>query len=336
MIRHFERLNTPLKSIDQYRTLSDQKNRFLDRGWLRVECCSLWDSWSGHQFLSETERRKLDVVEPFDEWEEFSLFGSHYMLLQASTSHAMPTPIDDTPGHTSSLPLPSLRARVSFSEQQGAQGPRRFGGAMTSTDVLGRHLIADVLGMGSNGRLRSIDLYTPDGETQGPILRAVSGPSGRVCHSLTDLGEHSALLVGGRTSPSRPMADSWVFDKAARSWRRLRGTHELPVPLYRHMAVRLGYSSMVLVFGGKSGPSAIFDGYLLYHPDRGWTRCCVAGSPIPIPVFGAFAFCSSRVPRGSTKFSGVYAGGIGQGGTIQDQVLLWELDVSDTTVSLAR
>ncbi|KAL8365813.1 hypothetical protein RB595_004540 [Gaeumannomyces hyphopodioides] len=330
MIRHFERLNTPLKSIDKYRTLSDQRNRFVERGWLKVECCSLWDAWSGDQFLSEAERRRLDSVEPFDEWEEFSLFGSHYMLLQASVPHVTPVPSDETPTHTSSPSLPSVRARVSFSEQQGAQGPRRFGRTMTFPDVLGRHLIADVLGMGSSGRLRSIDLYTPDGKTQGPILRAVSGPSGRVCHSLTDLGEYGALLAGGRTSPSSPMSDVWIFEKASRSWRRLHGTHELPVPLYRHTAVRLGHSSMVLVFGGKTGPSAIFDGYLLYHPDRGWTRCCIAGSPAPTPVFGAPAFCSSRAPRGSTMFSGVYAGGIGEGGTIQDQVLLWELDASDT------
>ncbi|KLU81595.1 leucine carboxyl methyltransferase 2 [Magnaporthiopsis poae ATCC 64411] len=336
MMRHFERLNTPLKSIDKYQTLSDQKTRFLDRGWPRVECCSLWDAWSSGQFLPDTERRRLDMVEPFDEWEEFSLFGSHYMLLQASTSSATPAPTDDTSDYINSLPLPSLCTRVSFSEQQGAQGPRRFGRAMTFTDALGRHLIADVLGMGSNGRLRSIDLYTPDGKTPGPILRAVSGPSSRVCHSLTDLGEHSALLVGGRTSPSSPMADSWVFDKAARSWRRLHGAHELPVSLYRHTVIRLGHSSMVLVFGGKTGPSAIFDGYLLYHPDRGWIRCRVVGSSAPTPVFGALAFCSSGVPRGSTKFSGVYAGGIGEGGTIQDQVLLWELDVSDITAPELR
>lgn len=329
MIRHFERLNTPLKSIDKYRTLSDQRNRFVERGWLKVECCSLWDAWSGDQFLSDAERHRLDSVEPFDEWEEFSLFGCHYMLLQASTSHATPAPSDKTPTRTNSLSLPSVRARVSFSKQQGAQGPRRFGRAMIFSDVLGRHLIADVLGMGSNGRLRSIDLYTPDGKSQGAILRAVSGPSGRVCHSLTDLGEHSTLLAGGRTSPSSPMADAWIFEKASRNWRRLRGAHELPVPLYRHTVVRLGHSSMVLVFGGKTGPCAIFDGYLLYHPDRGWTRCRVAGSPVPTPVFGALAFCSSRAPRGSAKFSGVYAGGIGEGGTIQEQLLLWELDALD-------
>ncbi|KAL8334896.1 hypothetical protein RB598_009223 [Gaeumannomyces tritici] len=329
MIRHFERLNTPLKSIDKYRTLSDQRNRFVGRGWLEVACCSLWDAWSSDQFLSEAERCGLDTVELFDEWEEFSLFGSHYMLLQASTSQAIRAPSEETPPHTNSPPLPSVRARVSFSEQQGTQGPRRFGRAMTFPDVLGRHLIADVLGMGSNGRLRSVDLYTPDGKTQEPILRAASGPSSRVCHSLTDIGEHSALLVGGRTSPSSPMADAWVFEKTARSWRRLHGTHELPVPLCRHTAVRLGHSSMVLVLGGKTGPSAIFDGYLLYHPDRGWMRCRVARSSIPTPVFGALAFCSSRAPRGSTTFSGVYAGGIGEGGTIQDQVLLWELNVSD-------
>ncbi|KAK1248091.1 hypothetical protein MKX07_000979 [Trichoderma sp. CBMAI-0711] len=85
MLSHFVKLNTPLRSIEQYPSIDSQVNRFRERGWHRVDIKDLWQTWSSDQFLSDSERMALDDVEPFDEWEEFILFARHYFILHAST-----------------------------------------------------------------------------------------------------------------------------------------------------------------------------------------------------------------------------------------------------------
>ena len=83
MIQHFNNLQTPLKNIDAYPRLSDQVQRFLGAGWDFVKAKSLWDIFNDPKFVSHEERITLDKVEPFDEWEEFILFASHYFLVVA-------------------------------------------------------------------------------------------------------------------------------------------------------------------------------------------------------------------------------------------------------------
>ncbi|TLS23484.1 uncharacterized protein PpBr36_06263 [Pyricularia pennisetigena] len=325
MISHFKRLNTPLKSIDKYPTQQSQSERFQQRGWSSVHCWTLWQAWADDRFLTAEDRRKLDDVEAFDEWEEFALFGSHYVLLKASTRN-LPSSSEakSVDCSNSCPPLRSLDVTLHHNASQSTQGPRRFGTAMVISDVLGQSHIANVLGTGTNLRLRSLDLYSPLGSNEDAGLSKCSGPAGRLCHAFTDTGDNGYLLSGGRASPTAPMDGCWVFDKGVKDWRR---THDLPVGLYRHTAVRLGHSSLALTFGGKTGASKVFDGYLLYHPQKGWVRCKVKGDIIPCPVFGAVAFCSKGTTRRSPLFRGVLAGGITEEGVITDQILRWEVEV---------
>ena len=86
MIEHFEKLRTPLRCLVKYSKLQDQQRRFLRYEWSSVNVKSLWDCWLDPSIISITQRQALDQAEPFDEWEEFILFASHYFLLVASTS----------------------------------------------------------------------------------------------------------------------------------------------------------------------------------------------------------------------------------------------------------
>ncbi|RYP57123.1 hypothetical protein DL769_009673 [Monosporascus sp. CRB-8-3] len=88
MLRHFEKLKTPLKSVSTYPDLEAQRNRFYRLGWAYTDVESLWQAWSNNQWLSPDERKMLDRIEPFDEWEEFALFASHYCILIAKTDAA--------------------------------------------------------------------------------------------------------------------------------------------------------------------------------------------------------------------------------------------------------
>ena len=103
MVAHFEKLQTPLRSIYKYPSLHDQQCRFMGHGWSSVDVKNLWDVWCEASIVSLTQRKALDEIEPFDEWEEFILFASHYFLLVAVKS---------------SLPLSYIGQRLSNSNPE--------------------------------------------------------------------------------------------------------------------------------------------------------------------------------------------------------------------------
>src|SRR2546423_123299 len=83
MLKHFEKLNTPLRSVHEYPDIHSQTQRFFALGYEKVNARNLWRLWSDPLFLSPSQRLALDKTEPFDEWEEFALFASHYILVIA-------------------------------------------------------------------------------------------------------------------------------------------------------------------------------------------------------------------------------------------------------------
>lgn len=84
MISHFNKLKTPLYSLDHYPTLILEYKRFLDRGWNHIEAFDLLTFWN--YGIDKKSRNKVDQVECFDEWEEIILFLQHYCVLIAKKS----------------------------------------------------------------------------------------------------------------------------------------------------------------------------------------------------------------------------------------------------------
>ncbi|KAL2264430.1 hypothetical protein VTK26DRAFT_3317 [Humicola hyalothermophila] len=320
MLSHFHKLNTPLKSVSTYPTIGDQYSRFRSRGWETVHVWTLWQAWADGTFLSASERHKLDEVEPFDEWEEFALFASHYCLVHAkakSNATAVPAP---------SIPcckkLPLREATLQFDECPGQRGQRRFAAAMQLSQDRPQPLMLNVMGLGTKARLQSCDVFSAGATETGETFSfGGGGPTARMCHSLTDLGSAGVLLAGGRGSPSSPLKDCWLLNKSLKTWRR---THDLPTPLHRHSVTALGESGLSLLVGGK-GETGAFDGCLLYHHEVGWVSCEVDGDR-PAAVYGAVLCC--RGISGVARFSGIYVGGL-EDGLISNQVLKWEVDVSN-------
>ncbi|KAI1388412.1 LCM-domain-containing protein [Hypoxylon trugodes] len=326
MLSHFEKLKTPLKSVFTYPDLYSQRQRFASRGWSHVDVESLWQIWSNDGWLSADERRKLDAIEPFDEWEEFALFASHYCVVVAKTGPEQKIP--GTLKGLEKLELPVVPLNTNLREYSSTRGQRRFGAAMKLKNNLGEEFLANAFGLGTNSRLRSYDVYTKESSLQD-VTTGYTGPSSRMCHTITDLGEYGNLLVGGRTSPSSALRDCWLFDKKANKWQRV---DDLPIPLYRHSITRLGRSNMALSIGGKSGPSDIFGGCLLYRPDPGWIECKIEGSNYR-PVFGALLVSFQEAARSATsndiQFHGVLSGGIPRDGVVINQILRWVVSFSE-------
>ncbi|KAK1761293.1 LCM-domain-containing protein [Echria macrotheca] len=330
MLGHFRKLNTELKSVTKYSTLGRQVERFASRGWGTVKAWTLWQAWGDEFFFGEEERRRLDEVEMFDEWEEFALFGGHYCLIYATTTAGSG---GDGSGVVEAYEASSGNSRgTEFS----LSGQRRFGAAMllSEKDTTEKEelVVVNTLGLGTRSRLQSCDVFHEEDNHAGRELNfGDGGPTSRMCHSLTDLGDHGILLTGGRTTPAAPLGDCWLFNKTTKAWTK---THELPVPLFRHSVAGLG-SGKVLLAGGRTAGEKLFGDFLVFHPKQGWITCEVADGCTPAAVYGAALAVEKADASGSNKLRGVYIGGL-RDGVIVDQILRWEVDISDVQKPVIR
>ncbi|SZF05396.1 unnamed protein product [Blumeria hordei] len=319
MIKHFEKLETPLGSVNRYPAAKSQQDRFRVMGWKNVEVLNLWELWGSSSFLTPDERKSLDLIEPFDEWEEFALFANHYFLLNASTSE--PVKARCVPWQVENI-LDDSAWNVAYSVPN-IQVARRFAASMfVKSQDRGKDRIALFGGM-EQARMNSREEYTclkQDSLAPGPQNSDV--PSCRMCHTITDLGESGALLVGGRTSPDAGLADCWIYHKWLDYWERV---DTLPWPLYRHQAISIG-SEFVLVSTGWINSFTISNSFLLWSRKLGWVKCNFCQNK-PHPVSGSVLF---KFPGDQTlKPRGILAGGIGTDGVVMDDIWHWTLtDIS--------
>ncbi|KAI0485378.1 leucine carboxyl methyltransferase [Xylaria cf. heliscus] len=328
MLSHFEKLKTPLKSVFEYPHLEAQSRRFSHLGWSQVKTSSLWQIWTDDEWISGSKRRELDRVEPFDEWEEFALFASHYCVVIAK-NFAPDTGIADSDVVARYRPQP-LAPELLFHACPGTHGKRRFGAALRTRDELGQEVFANTFGLGTNTRLKSSDLYSFESSTLGIIMGSV-GPSSRVCHAIIDLNSFGSLLIGGRTSPTTALRDCWHFSTEQNNW---LPADDLPAPLYRHGVAQLGRSKMTILIGGRSDSSTVFAGCLIHRPGSGWKECSISGSAYR-PVYGAMvvSFRKHQLINDNSgspvmHFEGIIVGGLLEDGTVARQLLRWSLKLS--------
>jgi tRNA wybutosine-synthesizing protein 4 len=296
MLKHFEKLRTPLRSIHKYPSLNSQNQRFSDAGWDEVTSVNLWELWSDPGFLAPSQRLRLDSIEPFDEWEEFALFAAHYFLLtarikpeprekpdsaevEAKSATSIRTASDpDTPVGTYGL------KHVEFPKSQGL---RRNGTLWGLPDETGQDdtAVAHHGGMTCAGRTASSIVYRKSISGSGldasrlPPLRIPA----RQCHTITKLRNGDSILIGGRTSPSAAMQDCYMHTKSG--WEPIQ---DLPCPRFRHSAAAVLLPDLIpgiLVVGGKSATDHVEHDVLLWDRAAGWRTLQVFRHG-PQPGFG--------------------------------------------------
>lgn len=350
MLAHFDKLRTPLRAIG---TMDMMKARFRAAGFPEngTEIRSLWELWSDPTFLTAEERRKLDRVEPFDEWEEFALFGSHYFLLFAEKEPNKDYSIRPYRASRASIFAGSVQGSFASSPTVGNSpatpqyhfGPgdilhthelrephdfRRFAVATpplqvdAAGDSVGLHG-----GLGTQERLETCNTYSRFDATQaitGPPLRA-----GLMCHNMTRLGSTSnCVLTGGRTSPDKASAESWL--RLDGKWRRVQ---DLPRGRYRHCAVPLVLPTdprpahTVLMFGGKTSEGQVLDEWLIWTGETGWQQVTVQGVEKPPARFGAVMITDNK-----GGVSGVLIGGMTSAGRVLNDFWHWTLEPDMTLI----
>lgn len=321
MMKHFNKLRTPLYALWEYPSLHEQEQRFVGCGWEHATARSLWDLWNDSEFLGDSKAESLDGYEAFDEWEEFAIFAAHYFLLTASTRDlglAKEKRLE-TNGRIDSQTKISPRLIPQCPPK--FNGQRRFGAIVPiNNDMIGLHG-----GLGRQARLTSTNIYS-----RTTVEEAVGGmPSPtlavRMCHTITELGNSDCLLVGGRSSPTAALGDCWL--RRAGEWRQVEN---LPVPVFRHnaTAVKLPRGEEgVLVYGGKTSTGDVLTVFLLWREFKGWQAVPVVGTT-PEPRFGA-----SFV--GIDDSTGILLGGLDKRGRVLHDFWTWTLRQSeDGTVTV--
>ena len=341
MIRHFNNLQTPLQSVHRYPRLADQEGRFLTARWSSVSARSLWDLWSDDSFVSPETRLDLNEVEPFDEWEEFVLFASHYFLLLAEntssstgSSPSFLSHLRDSSFPTFATPSAEVPLRPSCQAFPSSHR-RRFGAlALLSQSTFGHHG-----GLGLRTRQSKTNVYTLPGidsfgSVNGAALekcKQLEGIEPRMCHTITS-NCSSFLIAGGRASPHHPLQDCWLSGKDF--WQRVE---DLPLPLFRHCATTISLKNpespkdnASLIYGGRTRSGHVSDQWLLWRKGFGWITIPVSGDPLK-PRFGA-------VMQETGFRRGILLGGMANEGTILPDAYEWIIhgDALTLSISLSR
>jgi tRNA wybutosine-synthesizing protein 4 len=280
--------------------------------------------------ISREERRKLDSVEPFDEWEEFALFAGHYFVLSArntpldnwnscSNDKAVIPAANSAAGSLLRLTryLPALPPTGTLSEGT-THINRRF--AATFKTAAGEIFVHG--GLGQQQRLQSMQSAygreTTHAVTNLPI-------PGRMCHTISHCGagEQGAgrryLMVGGRASPKSTQSDC-LLSSTGEIDRNNVATIE--PARFRHCAVSIRVSEGtsttygVLVFGGKTAEGEVLGDWKFWSTEFGWQKVNVSGIE-PAARFGASMAAIDNC-------RGIVLGGMDDCGNILDDFIEWE------------
>jgi tRNA wybutosine-synthesizing protein 4 len=331
LLQDYQKGQTPLRTIHTYPTTGAQYQRFKDHGWEKISTWDLWEIWTRDDFTDSVERAAIDKAEPFDEWEDLILLARHSFVLSASDRVRH----DEVSG-VKCAPAVKLREAscIRAARQSLAKNPRRkFGGLVCDTTAEGAELAMHMLGESSTGLSDNYDALT---FSSGSITARLptSGPSPRSCFTVTDLDHAGVIVVGGKsTAINKPLSDCWIYHRGPSPyWKK---TWDLPNGIYRHSAIRLGRSSMVLVMGGKSARGVSSECFV-FHPDKGWHRCVIDSTHVP-SLFGASTWQTQLDgPIRVGNFQGVLCGGLNAATKPNLDMFRWHLDTTTSEVGTKR
>ncbi|KAL9089453.1 MAG: hypothetical protein Q9165_005774 [Trypethelium subeluteriae] len=325
MLEHFKKLQSPLLVLREYPQLREQRIRFLQNSWSEVDITDLWSLWTHDDFLKPNERRSLDSIEPFDEWEEFALFGGHYFLLVATNA----SKDDERSPLFPAVVAPNVsasfnghNAKLIYTAYQNGQQYRRFGAAITLEqeeqipNTVGFHG-----GMGQKTRLTTCDIYSElnlSDQFKGPPTGAIMN------HTITHYRDSRYLLVGGRSSPDKAQASCWLQGDG--QWQEV---DSLFPGRYRHCAthVRPQFATSqarmpvngVIIYGGRTSNGNVLGEWMLWDDQNGWQEV----RPIqetPEPRFGASMLSLAK----ANWTCGYMTGGMRSDGTVIEDIWKWE------------
>ncbi|XP_054829481.1 tRNA wybutosine-synthesizing protein 4 isoform X2 [Eublepharis macularius] len=305
MQNHFTQCRSPLCSLAQYPTLKAQHVRFLQKGWTACHAIDMNEFYA--RFVCGDERRRIQALEPFDEFEEWHLKCSHYFVLVALKGDELcQTPVFPGVEEKAFLPLapPCFAGTVATSvcaADLGITDLRRYGHRSVR---IAPHAILTTGGFGDcRGRhCRLTELHVlikyGDGWRSDNVCLAKSGGAwdGRLFHTVTLLQAGWAIVVGGRLSPVSPALEvcglrmlgadgsSTPHSCPVMEIIRLPPVEDLALPRWRHTATEVVHQgeAHLFIYGGCSRGQAVLADWCFLHLEGLCCRQVPVEGPVPV------------------------------------------------------
>ncbi|XP_067142703.1 tRNA wybutosine-synthesizing protein 4-like isoform X2 [Centruroides vittatus] len=210
MQRHFASLGSPLKSLIVYKSILSQQNRYRNLGW---DSCCVFTMNDFYESLSDEEKSRVKRIEMFDEFEEWHLKCSHYVLVCACQGALLPF-LDIAQKLSSNIQLTDYSGRLEWKMLPKCSHLQRFG---HKSVLMENQLIAIVGGFGTREgkHLRLGDLVLYDAKTGNHVCYNIyfNGHLLDIIHSsVITLNCNSLLIMGGRSSPVKTQNESLRID----------------------------------------------------------------------------------------------------------------------------
>ncbi|XP_054421488.1 tRNA wybutosine-synthesizing protein 4 [Pteronotus mesoamericanus] len=297
MQQHFQQLNSPLHGLDRFPDVESQQHRFLQAGWT---ACSAMDMNEFYRcFVPAKERRRMENLEPFDEFEEWHLKCAHYFILAASKGDTLSQTLvclssKVFPRIDPASPLGTLPANVVVSDSQGPDF-KRYGHASV---LLRPGIILSAGGFGEQegrhcrmSKLHLLLKYS-DFEWKGKQIGSWGTGTqwdGRLYHTMARLSDTQVLVLGGRLSPVTPalgILQLHFFKSEDNSTEDLNvtvtkaGPEDSTLSCWRHSTTEVSYKNQkyLFVYGGRSVVEPVLnDWHFLHVGTLTWVRIPVEG-----------------------------------------------------------
>uniref|UniRef100_A0A665VXN7 tRNA wybutosine-synthesizing protein 4 n=1 Tax=Echeneis naucrates TaxID=173247 RepID=A0A665VXN7_ECHNA len=305
---HFLKLNSALHALRQYPDSAAHTRRFLDKGWEHCECLDMNDFYLG--LIPEEERSRVEILEPFDEYEEWHQKCSHYFILTASRGSFTVQALLTRPAGifynlkawsgSSSCHYPSLSSTSSVNGWPSCFAPPGVRLYHTVTSCPGGGFV--VYG-GRSSPLNPIrDLFRVTLDPCGPApdepedqelmtMRAErmvctgDPPPPRWRHTATVVshnGQNLLLVFGGKSESAAALGDAHFLCLDQQRWMKVPIEGAAPTALHSHSAC--SFQGGVVVFGGLDRRGVPRGDTAVLRPTDGgfsWDRLEVQPPPVP-------------------------------------------------------
>ena len=247
MVEHFKTIGSPIKGVHKYSDTERQARRYQDCGWQQCQTRTLTEVFNS---LEQREINRIKTLEPFDEFEEFVLKTSHYLVVCASNGDL----VSLSPFPDDLQPQSSPQQSSIVGEKAPVAGLARFG--QSAVQLGDRVFVFGGFGVLDGLHRRMPQMLTLDLSSSPATRRLTEDPVfSRVFSSAAvDQSRLKVYLSGGRASPANSREDVLEVDVESGEWRltdwRLGGGR------WRHCSAVLGHH--LLILGGcGGGPSVL-------------------------------------------------------------------------------
>lgn len=319
MLKHFKKNDSPLLSVLKYNTIESQILRFQNLKFKNVNAGDLIQLWYSVDIQT---RNVIESIQPFDELEEFHLFGHHYILLHATNYNdfkfSLKYKFEMDKGN-----FQNVENHLNYKIQcVNMDINRRFGYTIR---VPGTKKELYYYGGCNPGRIEDI-LKIDTASNTSDILEINKNniPEGRMCHTFTTINDKQCIMVGGRKGPQMGFDDIWIFNIEENEWRQDGISLD---SRYRHAACNVG-NEQVLVCGGVT-KDALF---ILYDIKlKNFTSCHTAKELKNIDQL-----ISPAMDYNVNSKQGILIGGQINTGGVSDALTVFKYDNDTSSVNVFK